>query len=333
LYKGRHRTVRHTVRRAAAALSGTLALTAGGVLAPLASASADGGVTVPYIVNTGSLPPVGDTTLPTGGGGCFETADTGWVCPLDPSTYGDDLPTGGPGELPGATDPDAFIVDPFAVAAKEAIVAQDQPGLAEELASGVTDAPPAEGDVPSNPTPYQPESGSPPTSYQTAISGYAQGNKPWCVGASTATMLSAMAVTSDVANIEAAEGWPGGNVGTPMGNAKPYLNKHQSQNYYQFDQAGSAAQLYSHVASDIYHRSAPVMIAVGTKSLSWWSQVPDKYQGLHALTIYLYYTKSSGGFNVWDSAGGNYNPGKFRINLASTWAAMGTSGAQDAEIW
>jgi hypothetical protein len=316
-------SARRTVSTRFGRIGVILGIAAGTVLTGAGPAFADGvSVPVPPVTLQEQLPPVGD--------GCTETPDTGWVCPpdtSDPVGYAVDN-TVGPGALPGATDPNAYVVDPLQASAKELFVALTAATVAENLATGVTESPPSDGDIPTSPDPHQPPGSQPPDKYGVGYSGYGQGDHPWCVGAATATMLSTFKVGSDVASVESAEGWRSGDAGTPMGNARPYLNNHQNAMYYMYDAAGSAAQLFSHASDDIWGYGAPMMIAAGTRGLWWWKDSPT--QGLHALTIVAYYSQSNGGFRVWDS-NGNY--GANSISLADTWAAMGMANAGDAEIW
>jgi hypothetical protein len=301
------------------------ALAATSVFVANASALADG--ELPPVVTQVGLPPTGE--LPSVNGGCYESADTGWVCPpdtSDPTQYLYDDVTG-PGALPGATDPDAFTVDPAQLSAKEQLAVESEAAVTLNLAGGVNEQPPTDDEIPTSPGPHEPPGGSPPAADKVAFTGYSQDNHPWCVGASTATMLSTFGVTSDVASIEKAEGYTTKLGGTPMGNARPYLNKHQSTIYYYYDQAGSAAQLFTHVSDDVWGYGAAVMIAVGTQGLSWWKS--SSRQGLHVLTVYAYHSQSHGGFSVWDSGYAK----AYGISLVDTWKAMALDKAGDAEIW
>lgn len=320
MYRGRHRHERpgRSLSRAAdvSAVGVLLIATAFG-----GDATAVADTPVPVTTIVGSAPPVSDPTLPTVGDGCAETPDTGWVCPGQ--TVEDN--TIGPGALPGATDPEAFTVDPVAEAAKDQYAAQTAPTIDEYLALGVNDPVPAEGDIPTSPTPHQPPGGSGPgKSGAVPLGGYSQGSHPWCVPAATATMLTAWGIHPNLASVASAEGST--DEGTPMGNARSYLNKAEKDLYYRFDEAGSAAQVFNHAADDIGGYGAPVMIAVDTRPLKWWAG--SAQQGLHVLTIYSYHSQSKGGFGVWDSGFGQES-----ITLANTWTAMEAADAQDAEIW
>src|SRR5438874_10592835 len=104
--RGRHRLNRSRGRDALALVSGALVFT-GGSLFAIVPASADS---------------------------CFETADTGWVCTSDVTGVIDSsVPIGGPGQLPGATDPSAYLIDPSAYAEKQQLVAADQVSIAANL--------------------------------------------------------------------------------------------------------------------------------------------------------------------------------------------------------
>jgi hypothetical protein len=214
--------------------------------------------------------------------------------------------------LPGADDPTDLLVDPVQYANKVADMEQQTAVIDTDLVMFATQPAPSESEVP------PPSDGGLPPRAKVAVTGYSQGDRNWCVPASTATTLSAFGISSSVsalANEEARTSDPNYKVGTHLSKAAKALRRRVSRIYYAFDHSTSPRDLLHMVAYDIGKYSAPVIVAVWTPGLSYWASASK--QGFHAVTVYLYHTSSGGGFKLYDSNFDN----RYAVSLAELSSA------------